>query len=100
MKSITVDITDSKGEIIPNHPWSKNISEGGTKRMDGQAVVKYSAGMKINIGNYQSAHVEVGIELPSEVKDINNTYDEALEWTNDRLLEEVTHLQKLKKGDK
>lgn len=100
MRSVHRVITDDNGNEIPNHPWNKEVYEQGAKRMSNQALVKFAQGIKINIGNYQSAHVEIGIEVPSDVDQIDDTFDKAVDWTTGKLAEEITELHKLKKAVK
>lgn len=76
-----------------------NMSET-TIPQDKLARVKYSIGMTINLGNYQSAKVEIGVEFPGHITEIDNIYDEAGEFCDTRLIEEINRLQVLKKEDK
>jgi hypothetical protein len=45
-----------------------------TKKM---AVVKTGAAMTLNLGNYQSARVEAGIELPCAIDDVPKEFERA-----------------------
>jgi len=42
-----------------------------------KAIVKTSAYMTLNLGNYQSARVEAGVELPCDVDNIEQGFDRA-----------------------
>jgi hypothetical protein len=103
---ITVQILES-GQPI-DHEWNKQeeglvmLGEDSSFRLHPEEIakVKYSIGMTINIGNYQGARVDVGIELPTHVDETADAYDRAVDFCNERLMEEVTNLQQLKKGKK
>lgn len=42
-----------------------------------QATVKAYAGMTLNLGNYQSARVEAGIDLPCNIEDVPKEFERA-----------------------
>ena len=42
-----------------------------------KAKVKAYASLKINLGNYESAGIEAGIELPCDVKDVPKEFERA-----------------------
>lgn len=42
-----------------------------------KAIVKAGASMTLNLGNYQSARVEAGIELPCDIEDVPQEFDRA-----------------------
>lgn len=42
-----------------------------------KAIVKTSASMTLNLGNYQSARIEAGIELPCEIENVPQEFDRA-----------------------
>ena len=44
---------------------------------DDKAKVKAYAALKINLGNYESAGIEAGIELPCDVKDVPKEFERA-----------------------
>lgn len=41
------------------------------------ATVKASASMTLNLGNYQSAKVEAGIDLPCKIEDVPQEFERA-----------------------
>lgn len=53
------------------------------------AVVKVSYGTTINLGNFQSAKVNVGVELPCYVEEIDEAYAFGSKFVESRLSEEV-----------
>jgi len=96
---ISIQILDGMKPV--DHPWNKdggevvNISESIIP--DRLARVRYAVGMTLNLGDYQSARVDVGIELPADVDKTDEVYEQAVEFCNDRLMEEVENLYQLKK---
>lgn len=60
----------SDGVIIPAHKL-------GHIHVTGQHTV--------NLGNYESAKISVGLTLPTDVDDINESYEFALSWVNERI---------------
>lgn len=102
MMSISVTITNydggspnvyyqvSKEEEVDME--NKNIPE------DKLARVRFSTGMTINLGDYQSANVNISLELPSHEDEIETTYEKTAEFVQDKLYEEIGSLQSLKKG--
>ena len=42
-----------------------------------KAKVRASASIKINLGNYESAGVEAGIELPCDIQDVPKEFERA-----------------------
>lgn len=45
--------------------------------MSDKAKVRASASVKINLGNYESAGIEAGIELPCDIKDVPKEFERA-----------------------
>ena len=43
----------------------------------------------INLGNYESARIEVGVTVPCSPQTMNEAYNFALEWAGERLQKEV-----------
>ncbi len=96
--TISVQIYEGKAEI--DHPANKEESEvyGMSKAEPHElAKVKYSTGLTLSIGNYQFARVDVGIELPAHINELDAKYDEAAEFCNDKLMGELDNINQLKK---
>jgi len=54
--------------------------------------VKVSKGLTINMGNYESLRLDVGVEIDaasSNKREIENVYERASEFVRDKLQEEV-----------
>lgn len=62
------------------------------------AVVRRSYGMTINMGNYESARVEVGVEVPCYIEDVELADEWAANFCESRITEEVVGLRKDKSG--
>lgn len=102
MKYTTIQVYENRIPI--EHTFNKDeridVPVSGTIPSDKLARVKYSTGITINLGNFQSAKVDVGIELPTHVDDIKDKYDEAALFCYENLLTEIGELQNLKKAVK
>ena len=99
MRWATVQMTESGKPI--EHKWNKDWREPidmGTET----AKVKYSTGITLNLGNYQSAKVDVGVELPFDYSKgqevMDEIYNTASSWCTEKLQEEIAFLSELKKG--
>lgn len=60
------------------------------------AEVGYAIGLTINLGNYQSARVDVSVKLPTPVEDLQNAYSTAKRIALGWLHEEEQSIQGLK----
>lgn len=102
MKCIHIQVYDSDRNPI-SHPYNKDESEVipmPNIPSDKLAKVKYSMGITINIGNFQSAKVDIGIELPTHVDDVESSYESAMDFCQGKFGEEVVMLENLKKAVK
>jgi hypothetical protein len=57
------------------------------------ARVKYQEGTTIEIGRFEFQRIDVGIEMPSRVGKINETFEFVKTWVEDRLVAEVQKVQ-------
>jgi len=57
------------------------------------AYVNYSAGVTLNMGNYQSARIDVGISLPTYIEEIPDAYKQAIGIVDKVIEEEVNKLK-------
>jgi hypothetical protein len=90
---LSVQILEDRKPI--EHEWNKE--EGEDIKMS-EGKVKYAMGITINLANFQSARVDVGIELPAQAGDIEDVYEKAKDFCNDKVMEEMVMLQDLKKA--
>lgn len=57
------------------------------------AVVSVKGGATVNLGNYQSARVDVMLSIPCYVEEIDEIYPKAKEWVDSRLAKEYKELK-------
>lgn len=97
MRYVQVQVYD--GAVPIDHVLNKDIREA-TEVAEGKAKVKYAYGMTINLGDYNSARAEVGIELPADAtpEGIEKVYGEATKWVNAKMDEETEYMFELKKA--
>ena len=58
-----------------------------------KAKVRASASIKINLGNYESAGVEAGIEFPCDIQDVPREFERAWAEVNRQLEMRVTEIK-------
>jgi len=58
-------------------------------------TVHVDMGNTVNTGNYESSKFSVGLTMPTEIKDIDKTYDFCQTWANDRLAKLNEELQEV-----
>ena len=52
-------------------------------------VVEVSMGLTINLGNYESARLDVGIRIPCPAEESEAIFDKAKDWCEERVQTEV-----------
>lgn len=62
------------------------------------AVVRISGGATVNMGNYQTSRIEVGIEMPCYPEEVPEVYRTLQQTIEAKLKFEVDELMKAKKG--
>jgi hypothetical protein len=94
---LSVQILEDRKPI--DHPWNKE--EGDHIKMS-EGKVKYAMGITINLDNFQSARVDVGVELPTNGirEEVEEKYEEAKDFCNDKIMQEMAMLEDLKKAMK
>lgn len=55
----------------------------------GMARLKYQKGRTVNLGNFESSRIDIGIELDSSAQDIPATFERMRTWVEKRLAEET-----------
>lgn len=58
-----------------------------------KAKVKALASIKLNLGNYESASVEAGIELPCDIQDVPREFERAWAEVNRQLEVRVAEIK-------
>ena len=76
----------------------ENIPPPVTLIIDPTATVSYSARRVINLGNFETVHIEVGVSLTCSQADIIPTYDKAKEFVGTRLETEVDEVENYRDG--
>ncbi len=76
------DKEDRNDEMIPVKPF---VVE--------PAYVNYSEGATINVGNYQSVRVDVGITLPTYVEEIEGAFEKAKQIVSERINKEIDEIK-------
>jgi hypothetical protein len=57
------------------------------------ATVNVMLGLTINQGNYESARIDVGIRMPCNPADVEETYQTAKDWCESRIKIEVKSIR-------
>jgi hypothetical protein len=56
------------------------------KSSDGlPAHIEVGLGMTLNLGNYQSARVDVKLNMPCNAANVGQSYDEVYQWVSDKV---------------
>lgn len=58
------------------------------------ATVSVKAGATINLGNYESARVDVMLSIPCYIEEIDGVYEQAKDWVDTRVSREYEELKK------
>jgi len=58
------------------------------------AVVGISYGLTVNMGNYESARVDVTLRLPCYAEEVDDAFVSAREWVEQRVMTEVDGIKK------
>ncbi len=72
----------------------------GNPTMEHPGEVSVTMGITLNLGNYQSSRIDIGITMPydpAKKGSQNKVYETAKDWVQDRLQEEVNEVMKTKK---
>lgn len=70
--------------------------EAASKTGGPLARVEYKAGATVNVGNYESLRVDVGIVLPSRMSpgSLDMTFEFCREWVEGKVEEEIARIMK------
>ena len=72
----------------------EEIIEGG-----GAAKVKVEYGLTLNLGNFQTARVTIGVELPCRKDEVDATYQEAAKFVEEKLKLETEAIRQRRNGE-
>tara|TARA_R110002020_G_scaffold127896_2_gene286758 strand:+ start:3680 stop:4012 length:333 start_codon:yes stop_codon:yes gene_type:complete len=78
-------------EVIP----VRLLGANGTQQIQGN--VSYSAGMTINIGNFESVRLEVGMTLPALPEEVEDAIGVCVDFVDEKLSEQKAMIDSLKK---
>lgn len=62
------------------------------------AVVEVSLGLTINLGNFESARLDVGVRMPCDPSQVKETYVRAKDWCEAQVQQEVREIRGNRRG--
>lgn len=77
-------------------PQVKNEQFGTVPVAGTPAMISFEAGLTLNLGNYESAKVTVGLKLPCDPRDLDAAYEKGKQWVAHRLQSEVEDIRQKK----
>jgi hypothetical protein len=86
----TSKTTSSKGKPIAEEQEQEDVAE--LQVTEAHAMVGVDMSFTKNLGDYNSARVSVSISVPSEPADIEETFEFAKQWAEEKLSEMVAEL--------
>lgn len=67
-----------------------NQAETVAKAVSGTMEVSFDAGQTINLGDFNSLRVQVGIRVPCDKATLEETYEWATDWVSEKIKKIVT----------
>lgn len=98
VKSATATITKVYGKI--GLPVTKDEEIAVRTFVTNPAMVEIGYGLTLNIGNYESARIDVRIALPCYVEETDQAFAFAKKWTEERIQTEVKEIRQIAAGTK
>jgi len=98
VKSMTATVTTVYGNI--GLPASKDEEIAVRTFVTNPAMVEIGYGLTLNIGNYESARIDVRVSLPCYVEETDQAFAFAKKWTEERIQTEVKEIRKIASGTK
>ena len=86
-----VKFTEGGEPIYPEASEQKEIPYE-SDNPEALAKVQVSYSRTVNLGNYNSARVEVGVELPCHADEIQDAYDAAVEFVGPKYVETINQV--------
>ena len=66
-----------------------------TEHFEGEpAVVEVTLGMTVNLGNFESARLDVGVRMPCTPENVEATFAKAKAWCEEKVGTEVRQIRK------
>ena len=98
VKSMTATVTTVYGKI--GLPVTKDEEIAVRTFVTNPAMVEIGYGLTLNIGNYESARIDVRVSLPCYVEETDQAFAFAKKWTEERIQTEVKEIRKIASGTK
>jgi hypothetical protein len=98
VKSTTATVTKVYGKI--GVPETKDEEIAVRTFITNPAMVEIGYGLTLNIGNYESARIDVRISLPCYREETDDAFSFAKKWTEDRIQTEVKAIRQIASGTK
>lgn len=81
-----------KGVVLTEKHSEEVLHPGLLAPLDQMAEVLVEGGRTVNVGDFNSVRITVGVRLPCKKDDINDTYDFGVKWVGDRIAASVKDL--------
>jgi len=81
------------GEIVDENS-EESVDVAPINDGEAYAKVKFGYGLTINLGNYESARIDVGVELPCLPAATDNAFDKAREMVEKIITAEVREVRR------
>lgn len=65
-----------------------------------QGVLHLKKGLTESLGNYESARADVGIDVPFELENLDQVFDETSQWIDEKLDQEMDNLYQIQQKKK
>lgn len=98
VKATTATVTKVYGKI--GAPETKDEEIAVRTFITNPAMVEIGYGLTLNIGNYESARIDVRISLPCYREETDDAFAFAKKWTEDRIQTEVKAIRQIASGTK
>lgn len=88
---ITVEVkkaSEENGILVKSS--EETIASGVVIPPDKLIRVSIEGGRTVNLGNYESARINVSISMPCTKEDLNETYEWASKWVDEKVSEAVS----------
>jgi hypothetical protein len=93
VKPVTATVTRSYGKIGAQEATDETIEVKGFAVPPAQVELGY--GLTLNIGNYESARVDVKVSVPCYREEADAAYEWAKQWAEERVRQAVSAVRKL-----
>ena len=91
--TITVNKMYRANRVEKEDPPQEEVMEVQVFQTD-PAEVSLEYGLTLNLGNYESARVSVGVVLPCYKEEVEDAFQRSREWVTERIQREVGEIRK------